>query len=593
MKIVSFATLVPHWLAAVLSILLISQAAVAQRPAAYRLLPEDTLLYLRVADMPDLIERFQETSAGRISQDEQVRPLIDHLWTSLVEASAGLEDALGVPLEDLLSIPQGETCLALVAPERGFPAVVLLIDAGDRMAALDTVLEQAEFGMFQQGAYRTIRDLDGTELVVNELPGGQRREMAYVQRDGTLILGSNSLVIESMVDAWNGRASSRLSQNANFTAIMKRCAGDEDEQPQITFFIDPLEMTKRIARGSLAGQAVIALLPALGLDGVRGLGGSVALATEQYDNVTQVHLMLDSPRKGVVEILAMRGGDLTPEPWVPADAVSYTSLNWDFETSYNALRMLFDAIRGDGALDREVDRRLSTPLGIPFEQDFLQALDGRVTIVSWMVRPARLNSRANLLGLKLKDPKAFRQTWLKLVDQFSNQLERQALGGNEYWTIRVPRPAEGRPDQPMLREPDPAIAILDDYLLLSDSSELLKHAIVTRGRVSGSLATELDYKLIASRIRRQAGGDSPGMLAFDRPEESLRLLYELATGDTTRQQLQSRADDNPFFGALDGALQENPLPPFAVIARYLAPGGSLITNDATGFHYTSFTLRRR
>ncbi|TVS20821.1 MAG: hypothetical protein EA424_02025 [Planctomycetaceae bacterium] len=593
MKIDFCRTLVPHWLTAVLSIALICQSAQAQRPTAPRLLPKDTLLYLRIADMPDLIERFQETSAGRISQDEQVRPLLDHLWGSLVEVAEPLEDLLGVPLQDLLSIPQGETCLALVAPETGFPAVVLLIDAGDRMPALDKVLEQAEFGLFQQGAVRTVQDLDGTEMVVNALPGGQRREMAFVQRDGTLILGSNSQVIQSMIDAWDGRPTSRLSENTNFTAIMKRCAGDEKEPPQITFFIDPLELTKRIARGSLAGQAVIALLPALGLDGVRGLGGSVALATEQYDNVTHVHLMLDSPRKGVVEILALRGGDLTPEPWVPADAVSYTSLNWDFETSYNALRTLFDAIRGEGALDREVNRRVSDPLGIPFEQDLLAALDGRVTIVSWMVRPARLNSRANLLGLKLKDPKAFRQTLQKLIDQFPGQLERQALGGNEYWSIRVPRPTNDGPDRPLLREPDPAIAILDDYLLLSDSSELLKHAMVTRGRVSGSLANELDYKLIASRIRRQAGGDTPGMLAFDRPEESLRLLYELATGDTTQQQLRSQADNNPFFGALDGALRENPLPPFAVIARYLAPGGSLITNDATGFHYTSFTLRRQ
>jgi hypothetical protein len=593
MKIDSCRTLVPHWMAAVLSMALICQAAQAERPVAPRLLPKDTLLYLRIADMPDLIERFQETSVGRISQDEQVRPLLDHLWGSLVQAAEPLEDLLGVPLQDLLSIPQGETCVALVAPETGFPAVVLLIDAGDRMPALEKILEQAEFALFEQGAVRTVQDLDGTEMVVNALPGGRRREMAFVQRDGTLIIGSNSQVIQAMIDAWDGRPSSRLSENMTFTAIMKRCAGEEDEQPQITFFVDPLEWTKRIARGNLAGQTVIALLPALGLDGVRGLGGSVALATEQYDNVAHVHLMLDSPRKGVVEILALRGGDLTPEPWVPADAVSYTSLHWDFETSYQALRTLFDAIRGEGALDREVDRRLSAPLGIPFEQDLLAALDGRVTIVSWMVRPARLNSRSNLLGLKLKDAKAFRRTWQKLVDQFPGQLERQALGGNEYWSIRVQRPENDGPDRPLLREPDPAIAILDDYLLLSDSSDLLKHAMVTRGQVSGSLANELDYKLIASRIRRQAGGDTPGMLAFDRPEESLRLLYELATGDTTRQQLQARSDENPFFGALDGALRENPLPPFAVIARYLAPGGSLITNDATGFHYTSFTLRRR
>ncbi len=565
-----------------------------ERPTAPRLLPDETLVYLRIADMPELIKRFQDTSVGRISQDEQVRPLLDHLWGSLLEATQEIEGQLGVSLQDLLSIPQGETCLALVAPETGFPAVVLLMDAGDRMPVVDKILEQAEFALFEQGLQRTIEEIDGTDMIVNQWPdGGRRPELAYVVRDGTLLVGSNSTVIRSMVDAWDGRSTTRLADNSDFTAIMKRCAGDEDEQPQITFFVDALELTKRVARGNVAGQTLIALLPALGLDGVRGLGGSLALATEQYDNVAHVHLLLDSPRKGVLEIPALRGGDLTPESWVPSDAVSYTSLNWDVPASFTALRTLFDAIRGEGALDREVSRRLSDPLGIEFEEDFLNALDGRVTVVSWMVRPARLNSQANLIGLRLKDPKAFQKTWQRIMERFPDQLERQALGANEYWKIRIPQPPADRPERPLLRDPDPVIAIMDDYLMLSGSSELLKHVLVTKGSAAGSLAGELDFKLIASRIRREAGGENPGLLSFNRPEESLRLLYELATSDITRQRLQSQAEDNQFFGALEGALKDHPLPPFAVIARYLAPGGSLITNDATGFHYTSFTLRRR
>ena len=585
--------LAEQFLLTVLCVSFASNSAWAERPTAPRLLPQDTLAYIRVADMPDLIERFQDTSAGRISQDEQVRPLLNHLWGSLVDATKELESQLGVSLQDLLTIPKGEVCLALVAPETGPPAVVLLVDVGDRMPVVQKVLDQGEFAMFEQGATRTIESIEGTDVIIQQLPGGRRREMAYLQREGTVIVGSNSTVLKTIVDAWDGRPTSKLSDNTDFTAIMKRCTGDEGEQPQITFFIDALELTKRVARGNIAGQTLIALLPALGLDGIGGLGGSIALATEQYDNVTHVHLLLDSPRKGIVEMLALRGGDLTPESWVPTDAVSYTSLNWDFATSYNALRTLFDAIRGEGALDREVGRRLSDPLGIEFEEEFLAALDGRVTVVSWMVKPARLNSRANLLGMRLKDPKAFRTAWLKVTEHLPGQLERKAFGANEYWQIRVPEPPADRPDRPLLRDPDPVVAIMDDYLLLTDSSELLKHAMVTKGSVSTSLAGELDYKLIASKIRRQSGGESPGMLSFYRPEESLRLMYELAISDTTRQRLESQAENNRFFGALDGALQDNPLPPFAVIARYLAPGGSLITNDATGFHYTSFTLRRR
>ena len=98
--------------------------------------------------------------------------------------------------------------------------------------------------------------------------------------------------------------------------------------------------------------------------------------------------------------------------------------------------------------------------------------------------------------------------------------------------------------------------------------------------------------MIANKIKRQVGGAKVGMISFRRPEEGFRALYQLATSKSIREQLDSRSERNPLFKALNGALTENPLPPFAVVAQYLAPGGAMVVNDATGFHYTAFTLRR-
>jgi len=144
-----------------------------------------------------------------------------------------------------------------------------------------------------------------------------------------------------------------------------------------------------------------------------------------------------------------------------------------------------------------------------------------------------------------------------------------------------------------MRRPDPAFAIVGDYLLLTDSTDLFKHVISTKKDGSQALASQLEFKLIAAKVRRQPGGEKPGLLSFTQPEEGMRLLYDLATADTTRQRLSSGAEGNAALRSLDKALRDNPLPPFAVIAKYLAPGGSLLTNDESGFHYTSFTLRRK
>jgi len=67
----------------------------------------------------------------------------------------------------------------------------------------------------------------------------------------------------------------------------------------------------------------------------------------------------------------------------------------------------------------------------------------------------------------------------------------------------------------------------------------------------------------------------------------------MALSEQTRQQLKTQADRNPLFRTLDAALEQHPLPPFEVLQRYLAPGGSMLVDDETGLHYTNFTLRRK
>ena len=134
---------------------------------------------------------------------------------------------------------------------------------------------------------------------------------------------------------------------------------------------------------------------------------------------------------------------------------------------------------------------------------------------------------------------------------------------------------------------------MDGYLIVTDRTSFLKKVIVAKSDASQSLAKELDFKLIAGKIKRQVGGAKPGMITFSRPEEGFKVLYEMATGDATRTQLAEAADGNEFFGALNGALERNELPPFSVLAQYLAPTGGMLVSDETGIHYTGFALKRK
>jgi len=67
----------------------------------------------------------------------------------------------------------------------------------------------------------------------------------------------------------------------------------------------------------------------------------------------------------------------------------------------------------------------------------------------------------------------------------------------------------------------------------------------------------------------------------------------LTQAENTRKSLATQAERNPFFRSLNDAVGKSEFPPFAVLAKYLAPGGGMVVDDETGFHYMAFGLRRK
>ncbi len=570
----------------------------AERPDAAHLLPDNTVLYLHLADTRETVAKFQETAIGRITQDPGLKPLVSKLYGSAIEAFKVAEEQIGASLDDLLSIPQGEMCLALIAPEQDRPVLAFLVDVGERLPIVERLLERIGQEVEAEGSNKREETVGDTRLTVYDREDDESRQLVIAVRDEVVLVTTSLEVAKGILAAWSGKAGDRraLADNPDFAAVMRRCAGTEDQPPQVEFFVDPITAFSRLSQGDTGAQTILALFPALGLNGIQGAGGSITFATEEFDALTHLHLLLDSPRKGVVELLALKSGDTAPETWVPADAASYITLNWDLAQTYTKFSSLYDSIRGEGALASSFERGVTDRFQVDFRKDVMEAAAGRVTLVNAMVRPARVNSRANLLGVKLKDAKAFEKTLETLIAKAGPQMSRETFAGVTYFRAPVTTPparADGTPRRPLLRQPDPAVAIVDDYLLLSDSTDLLKQAIVAKGDTSQSLADQLEFRLVASKIRRQAGGERPGLIAFDRPEEALRLWYDIATADTTRQRLSQGAENNQFFRTVNDALRDHPLPPFAVLARYLAPSGSLLTDDESGLHYVSFTLRRK
>ena len=526
-------------------------------------------------------------------QDEQIKPLIGQLYTSAEEAWTRIEERVGLPLNQLLAIPQGEIAIAFVAPPEQRPGLVFLLDVHDRLPQAQKVLEKGEDFLLENGGTKAAERIDGHDAMV--YTGSDGTSIYKAEREGTILIASTKELMQFALAGWNGNAEKTLADNDRFNSIMSRCAGAVDDPPQLTFFVDPIEIAKTALRNTPAATG-LALIPVLGLNGVQGIGGSITLATGEFDDVSHFHVLLENPRSGVLELLAMGSGDTTPEPWVPADIISYNTLHWDVRQTFDKAAELYNSLASEGAFQAEVKTRLGDRLGVDFEQEIIPALDGRFTWTNWVAeKPVRLNSIANIVGVKLKDPQAFTATLNKMTEKYAENLEKKSFGGVTYWQVKMPE----RPPRPegqgraRLRQPEPCFAIIGDYLVGSDSSAALDQAIITSTDPTRRLSAELDYKLIASKIKRQVGGDAPGMIQFNRPEEGMRFWYDMALAEDTQRRLERGAENNPVFRSLDKALKDNPLPPFSVLAKYFAPGGGMMVNDETGIHFMSFTLRRK
>ena len=562
-------------LSALTSLTAIPSQARAERPTAPKLLPQSTLAYARVHDTKDLVAAFKESGIGRMFNDPKVSPFIKDLYSSASDAFSAIEDEVGLPLDDILSIPQGEMCLALVGADQGVPAFVSIIQVNENLETAEKLIDRIIGRIENRGGGMETVTVEDTLVTVLKRPNAER--VIIFDRDGALVVSNDLDLAKQIIGVWSGKAKDvkTFAENPHFTAIMKRCAGIQGERPQITWFVDPISLAKQATRGNFSAAAAMAFLDPLGLNGVRGIGGSLIMRPEaEFETINQMHVLLDNPRKGLVKMVAFSEGETTPEKFVPASTASYVTVNWDLEQTYKEADRIFSEIRQEeGALGAEIKRRINDQTGIDFKAEILDQLTGRATLFTWIQKPARFNSQCTFVGFKVKDEKAVKATIEKLIEKFNIPAEKKSFGGVEYFRVpigggRQQTAPEGF-DTEILRVPEPLLAFFDDYVAYMDSEHLE----------------------IASKIEDHTHGELLGMMAFARPEEGLRSVYEAARSDATKQ-LLSDAGDNPLFSALHRALDKNELPPFDVLAKYFAPTGTIVTNTETGFHWMEFAMKR-
>ena len=563
----------------------------AQRPTAPRLFSQKTLLYARVDDTRELKAKLAQTSMGKLSDDPKLKPIIGSFYSTFSTLVQGMQEAVGVNLDELLSIPNGELAIALI-PTKTTPVFCAMVEAGDELPAVELMIGRLESRISASGGTKSSKEVG--KITVNQIRNGasEDRQLGFFLQSGVLVVCTNADYAETLAQIWQGSGIDHksLADNREFTTILSRCVGTAGERPQASFYANPIALYRELSKSNSSSFLVLATLKTLGIDGIKGIGGSAIFAPNDFDSILHAHLLMDTNRRGALRAVRPKSGSTEPEPWVNDKVVSYGTMNWDFAKTLKAVAEIVDTFGGENMFENTVIARGSKEIGIDLRKDFLDLLNDRLSLAQLILSSKRINSQSNLFGIHVKETQRIKTDVLpKLFNKLKANEVRwssKMIGDSTVYFLDL------KNDNTSIRVPQPCFAVVGDDLLASDAIESIEQAIKALSGGEDLLSEALEYKIIRDKIKGQLGDKETSIMAYQRPEESLKLFYDLASDDDNIARLESVSENNPFFAALVAALKGKRLPPFEVIAKYLAPSGAFVVEEEDGLHYTAFSIRR-
>lgn len=652
----------------VMAIVLLSVPIQAQslppRPDTQQLLPETTVALVKLRDFREFAEKMQASSGGQMLQSQSVEPLLDSLYQNAANQYEKVRDQVGLTLEEIRSLPSGEITLAIIAPRRKDLAFVVMMETDPENEAVDKALDRGramlsdwdktmggdiedEFNDSQEDSDK-FEGVEGDTGVEAELDAEEnefniRIEKASVaggtayfcKHDGLFIGSSSKQELEDIFTRWSGEKIKKvrpLAENRKFITISKRCAVSNDQLPDARMYVDPIGIFKAAGRGDPGMQFAIALLPTLGLDGLLAAGGNFYVDHENYESIIHGHLLLASPKEGVLNALALKPGTYTPEPWVPVEVAQYMTTSWDVPQMMDSIKTISDKIiegQYDQFFENVQDGLEKLKVDADLRTDFIDHLSGRVTVVRPILSGTEINGIGNTISLGISDFEPFEATLRKFMasETVSQWWAEKEYGAIKFWARsdhsiqqmeerrngRVQRrreraqerakkrgevfdenPQDGRElFRKNIRQPAPAFGIVGENLIISDSEEFFEMAVDAFNGDRPLLADDENFLQNFDAMTDLLGTDLPAaVFYFDSVREIEFFLKMLDQGNLMAMlENQSQNDDSGFLADVKASFDDHGIPAMDSIKEFLSVSGGCISTDESGYHILIFQER--
>ncbi|MEI7698730.1 MAG: hypothetical protein WCK86_02970 [Planctomycetia bacterium] len=575
-------------LAAVLAVSSIVSSVYAQSEGSPRvnssqILPKDTYLYLSMPSVAALKEQMSKSSMGRMFTDPAMDDFRAELMTVLAEQmqdrASAVQDALGMTMDDLMSIPSGEITLAFSKAPPNRMGAVVFFEYGEHESQMKSILDKAVTGLNSSPVLESANmEHAGTEIVLykntsdtaNATP--LAKEFGWFLKDQKMVASNSSALLKLALDNWDGTSQKTLTSNETYSYIMGKCE-TKPGAGVMTMFFDPIGLfTQLVQTGSLgeaglqAGMAM-SVLPMLGLNQMKGMGTVMEMNTDSYDALSQSMIYCEQPPMFMMQMFQLDTVEQAPPAWVKENVTTWMATKWKVDEAWKTAESMVDMFQGPGALARLVDEAAERDPQIHVKNDIIDQLDGRMQF-STAGDGSETSTGANdiLIAIGVRDTAKITELLTKMASQPGFSAEQREMEGVTVYELPL------GPDGSKL-----AFTAANNQLLIGVGGAQLEMAVRNTSDVR-PLSETAQFQAVAAQFPEDAR-----MVSFSRPADTYRGLYEmLRKGDA--------ADAFPGADEFLGMVDFTKLPAFESIEKYFAPAGGYWVSDENGVMMKNFSL---
>ena len=235
--------------------LLSFQACLEAATPSDLLLPATTKGYLSITDAKNLTKKWQEMQLGQLSEDPIMKPFVDDFKEQLRSKLGQTGAHLGIGLDDLEGIPNGEISIALIQPanDKKQHALVLKVDVTGQEAEARELLARVTANQVQKGAQKSSVTVQGLEITTLKFPKKddvEERRAYYLLHEDQFLVVNHLETLKELIGRFDGKAEDSLRSLKPFAVTMERTQGDGATAAEIRWFVDPfgyVEVTRSMA----------------------------------------------------------------------------------------------------------------------------------------------------------------------------------------------------------------------------------------------------------------------------------------------------------------------------------------------------------